>query len=133
MLSVIFWQDYTAIRYMGIFWGVLMIFEGNIQQLKFYLKHLKRDRGITARRIEEIGPEQYRIDIKGADTMKEIQKNSMERIKIQRTEYKGKDLIDLRVFYQDKRTGEWKPSPKGITFSSGLLEEVIQGLDELKK
>ena len=110
-----------------------MIFEGNIQQLKFYLKHLKRDRSITARRIEEIGPEQYRIDIKGADTMKEIQKNSTERIRIQRTEYKGKDLIDLRVFYQDKRTGEWKPSPKGITFSSGLLGEVIQGLDELKK
>jgi len=44
-----------------------MIFEGNIQQLKFYLKHLKRDRGIIARRIEEIGPGQYRIDIKGAD------------------------------------------------------------------
>ena len=40
-----------------------MIFEGNIQQLKFYLKHLKRDRGIIARRIEEIGPGQYRIDM----------------------------------------------------------------------
>ena len=45
-----------------------MIFEGNIQQLKFYLKHLKRDRGIIARRIEEIGPGQYRIDIQGVDT-----------------------------------------------------------------
>ncbi len=64
-----------------------MIFEGNIQQLKFYLKHLKRDRGIIARRIEEIGPGQYRIDIQGVDTMKEVQKNTLEKIRIQRTNF----------------------------------------------
>ena len=58
-----------------------MIFEGNIQQLKFYLKHLKRDRGIIARRIEEIGPGQYRIDIQGVDTMKEVIKGIAEESK----------------------------------------------------
>ena len=67
--------------------GEKMIFEGSIQQLKFYLKHLKRDRGIIARRIEEIGPGQYRIDIQGVDTMKEVQKNTLEKIRIQRTNF----------------------------------------------
>jgi len=109
-----------------------MIFEGNIQQLKFYLKHLKRDRGITARRIEEIGPEQYRIDIKGADTMKEIQKNTLEKIRIQRTNFNGHELIDIRVYYESN-TGEWKPTKKGITFSLSLANEVIKGITEESK
>jgi len=109
-----------------------MIFEGNIQQLKFYLKHLKRDRGITARRIEEIGPEQYRIDIKGADTMKEIQKNTLEKIRIQRTNFNGHELIDIRVYYESN-TGEWKPTKKGITFSLSLANEVIEGITEESK
>lgn len=109
-----------------------MIFEGNIQQLKFYLKHLKRDRGITAKRIEEIGPEQYRIDIKGADTMKEIQKNTLEKIRIQRTNFNGHELIDIRVYYEAEN-GEWKPSKKGITFSLSLANEVIKGITEESK
>ena len=109
-----------------------MIFEGNIQQLKFYLKHLKRDRGIIARRIEEIGPGQYRIDIKGADTMKEIQKNTLEKIRIQRTNFNGHELIDIRVYYESN-TGEWKPTKKGITFSLSLANEVIKGIAEESK
>lgn len=61
----------------------------------------------------------------------DIQKNSLERIRIQKTEYKGKEYIDMRVFYQDKN-GNWKPSPKGITFSPGLLKDIIAGLRELQ-
>lgn len=109
-----------------------MIFEGNIQQLKFYLKHLKRDRGIIARRIEEIGPGQYRIDIKGADTMKEIQKNTLEKIRIQRTNFNGHELIDIRVYYESN-TGEWKPTKKEIAFSLSLANEVIKGIAEESK
>ena len=109
-----------------------MIFEGNIQQLKFYLKHLKRDRGITAKRIEEIGPEQYRIDIQGVDTMKEVQKNTLEKIRIQRTNFNGHELIDIRVYYESN-TGEWKPTKKGIAFSLSLANEVIKGITEESK
>jgi len=108
-----------------------MIFEGNIQQLKFYLKHLKRDRGIIARRIEEIGPGQYRIDIQGVDTMKEVQKNTQEKIRIEKREYKGKEFIDVRTYYLDD-TGEWKPSPKGVTFKPDQIDEVLKSLSELK-
>ena len=108
-----------------------MIFEGNIQQLKFYLKHLKRDRGITAKRIEEIRPGQYRIET-GAETMKEIQKNTLEKIRIQRTNFNGHELIDIRVYYEAEN-GEWKPSKKGITFSLSLANEVIKGITEESK
>jgi len=108
-----------------------MIFEGDIQHLKFYLKHLKRDRGITARRIEEIKPGQFRIDT-GAETMREIQKNTLEKIRIQRTNFNGHELIDIRVYYESN-TGEWKPTKKGIAFSLSLANEVINGITEESK
>jgi|GEM_PF-866879 hypothetical protein len=109
-----------------------MIFEGNIQQLKFYLKHLKRDRGIIARRIEEIGPGQYRIDIQGVDTMKEVQKNTQEKIRIEKREYKGKEFIDVRTYYLDD-SGEWKPTQKGVTFRPDRLNEVMKALKSLEE
>ena len=60
--------------------------------------------------------------------MIEIDKNSLEKIRIQRTKYKGKDLLDIRVFYEAEN-GEWKPSPKGITFKVELLEDIIEALE----
>jgi len=107
-----------------------MIFEGNIQQLKFYLKHLKRDRGIIARRIEEIGPGQYRIET-GADTMKEIQKNTLEKIRIEKREYKGREFVDIRTYYLDGN--EWKPTQKGVTFKPDRLKEVVRALKSLEE
>jgi hypothetical protein len=106
-----------------------MLFTGSFFELKCYLKYLKRTRGIRIRRIDRMGENLFRLETKGAGTMKEIDKNSMERIRIQRTEYKGKDLVDLRVFYQDRITGEWKPSPKGITFKVELIDEIISALE----
>jgi len=49
----------------------------------------------------------------------DIQKNSLERIRIQRSEYKGHELIDIRVYYEAEN-GEWKPTKKGITYSLSL-------------
>lgn len=60
--------------------------------------------------------------------MTEIDKNSLEKIRIQRTNYKGKDLLDIRVFYEAEN-GEWKPTKKGITFKVELLEDIISALE----
>lgn len=62
----------------------------------------------------------------------DIQKNSLERIRIQRSEYKGHELIDIRVYYEAEN-GEWKPTKKGITFSLSLANEVIKGITEESK
>jgi 2,3-bisphosphoglycerate-independent phosphoglycerate mutase len=105
-----------------------MLFTGSFFELKCYLKYLKRTRGIRVRRIDRIGENVFRLETKGAGTMKEIDKNTMEKIRIERTNYKGYDLVSLRVYYQDK-AGEWKPSPKGITFKVELLEDIIEALE----
>ncbi len=127
-----------------------MLFTGSFFELKCYLKYLKRTRGIRVRRIDRIGENLFRLETKswqnsagilmaigenvfrletkGVGTMKEIDKNTMEKIRIERTNYKGYDLVSLRVYYQDK-AGEWKPSPKGITFKVELLEDIIEALE----
>lgn len=106
-----------------------MLFTGSFFELKCYLKYLKRTRGIRVRRIDRIGENLFRLETKGVGTMKEIDKNSMEKIRIERTNYKGYDLVSLRVYFQDKISGEWKPSPKGITFKVELLEDIIEALE----
>ncbi len=59
--------------------------------------------------------------------MTEIDKNSLEKIRIQRTKYKGKDLLDIRVFYEAEN-GEWKPTKKGITVKVDLTEKLLDGI-----
>lgn len=65
----------------------------------------------------------------------EIQKNSMEKIKIQLNKFKGKQIIDVRSWIMDNPTkqDELKPTKKGISLQPGeQLESVIQGLQEAK-
>lgn len=45
-----------------------------------------------------------------------IPKNANERIQVDFTEFKGCDLLDIRVYYTTSRVlDEWKPTRKGLT------------------
>ena len=48
------------------------------------------------------------------------------------TEYKGKQYIDLRVFYKADND-EFRPSKKGLTLSPELLPELEEALHKLKE
>ena len=61
----------------------------------------------------------------------EIEKNSLERIRVQVTEYRGHRFIDCRVHYQGAN-GEWLPTKKGIALSGELAEEVAQAIHAAK-
>lgn len=60
-----------------------------------------------------------------------IEKNKREQIRIEVNEFRGQDLVDIRVYYQDQDSYEWKPSKKGIAFKVELLPEVIKVLQGL--
>ena len=60
--------------------------------------------------------------------MKEVQKNTQEKIRVEKRKYKGREFVDVRTYYLDD-SGEWKPSPKGITFKVELLEDIIEALE----
>jgi len=64
--------------------------------------------------------------------VRELQKNTLDVIRIQKTKYKGHDLVDIRVYVEDKH-GEKIPTRKGITFKVDLLDEVISALEEIKE
>lgn len=61
----------------------------------------------------------------------DIQKNSLEKIRIEKREYKGKEFIDMRTYYLDG--DEWKPTKKGVTFRPSMLPEIAKALEGLKE
>ncbi len=64
--------------------------------------------------------------------MKDIKKNALEIIRVQRREYKGREFVDIRVHYQDDE-GEYKPTKKGITINPGLVGDLMKALEEETK
>jgi len=61
----------------------------------------------------------------------DIPKNSCEVIRVQATEFNKYKLYDIRVFYRDGQTGEYKPSPKGISLRRHLLPKLLDALQDL--
>lgn len=60
-------------------------------------------------------------------TVLEIQKNAHERIRISVGEYKGKQRIDVRVWYVDA-SGEYQPSRNGISLRPDQATPIMQGI-----
>ena len=58
----------------------------------------------------------------------QIKKNSTEVYRIYEKEYEGYRFIDVRIYYMDKETGEYKPTRKGISLMPNNVPEVIEGI-----
>ena len=54
----------------------------------------------------------------------EIQKNKSQKIIVATNEYKGRQLVDIRVHYEDDG-GEYMPTKKGIALTPDMIPEVI--------
>ena len=54
--------------------------------------------------------------------VREIEKNTLEKIVATMGEFKGKQRIDIRIYFQDDND-EWRPTKKGINL----------GLDDQKE
>ena len=62
-----------------------------------------------------------------------FEKNSMEEVRVSLTEFKGKELIDLRVFYQPEGEEEKRPTKKGITISPDKFPDLKKAILALEK
>jgi hypothetical protein len=58
----------------------------------------------------------------------QIKKNSNEVYRISEKEYEGYRFIDVRIYYQDRKTQEWKPTQKGISIMPDKVEDIIEGI-----
>ena len=56
-----------------------------------------------------------------------IKKNSRESIVISQTEFKGNDLVDMRIFFTNK-DGDLSPTKKGVSIRLDKLDELVATL-----
>ena len=56
-----------------------------------------------------------------------IAKNPTEEVRVSLTSYRGHDLIDIRVFFQDDQ-GEWRPTKRGVSLSVDSFAELREAV-----
>ena len=59
--------------------------------------------------------------------IKDIDKGKGEIIRVEISEFKGKKLLNLRVWYTDAN-GDYKPTQKGIAIPPELYEQVKEAI-----
>lgn len=60
-----------------------------------------------------------------------ITKNSREEIQIKKVQKSGRDYIDIRTFWYDSNSDDYKPSQKGVTVPYDAFEEFRDILSEI--
>ena len=64
--------------------------------------------------------------------MREFQKNNRgEVVRITRDEYKGADLVNIRVWFT-ANDGELRPSKTGIAINGNQIDQLIEALQAVK-
>ena len=56
-----------------------------------------------------------------------ISKNPTEEVRVSLTSYRGHDLVDIRVFFQDEQ-GEWRPTKRGVSLSVDSFAELREAV-----
>lgn len=60
----------------------------------------------------------------------DVPKNSREVLRIQLTEFKGYELVNLRIWYRPDDGDELRPGNKGFTLRVEKLLELRAGIDQ---
>ena len=68
--------------------------------------------------------------IRGDPMETEIRKNATETIRVERTEYQGKDLVDVRVWVEGVAGGEAKPTKKELCLRPETWRELLPAIRE---
>jgi hypothetical protein len=58
----------------------------------------------------------------------EFEKNKSNMVRITPHVYEGYDVMDIRI-YAKLKSGEWVPTPKGISINIDRVPELIRGLE----
>jgi hypothetical protein len=61
----------------------------------------------------------------------EMERSETEKLIIESSEFKGRDLVSLRIYFLSKEQ-EWLPTKKGVTFRRDQLDEVLDALNKIK-
>ncbi|WP_170545331.1 transcriptional coactivator p15/PC4 family protein [Ruegeria arenilitoris] len=59
----------------------------------------------------------------------QIPKNSREEYRVSRDEFRGHDLINIRVYFVSE-DGDMRPGKQGVSFRASLLPEFMSALSK---
>ena len=62
----------------------------------------------------------------------QFEKNATEVVRVSLTEYRGRKLVDVRVYYSDDE-GQYRPTKKGVSLSVDVYPDFRRALVELEK
>lgn len=69
--------------------------------------------------------------------IRDIDRGNGEIVRVELSEFKGKSYLNLRIWYTDKESGEYKPTQKGISVKPELYNELKEAIlaaeDEIRK
>ena len=66
-------------------------------------------------------------------TVKVFPKNKTQEIRVGISEFQGKDLIDIRMWAQNRDTEEMVPTTKGVSMNVSLFVELKEAILTLEK
>jgi hypothetical protein len=66
-------------------------------------------------------------------TVAVFQKNKFQEIRIGIREFKGNDLVDIRIWTMTQGSEEMVPTAKGVTMNISLLPELKKSLESVEK
>ena len=66
-------------------------------------------------------------------TITTFKKNKFQEIRVGVREFKGNDLVDIRVWTMTQGSEEMVPTAKGVSFNVNLLPELKKSIVEVEK
>jgi hypothetical protein len=66
------------------------------------------------------------------ELIEQFEKNATEVVRVSLTEYRGRKLVDVRVYYSDSE-GQYRPTKKGVALSVDVYPDFKRALLALEK
>ena len=66
------------------------------------------------------------------ELIEQFDKNATEVVRVSLTEYRGRKLVDVRVYYSDSE-GQYRPTKKGVSLSVDVYPDFKRALLVLEK
>ena len=74
-----------------------------------------------------------RVEVHVDKNVAVIKKNKFQEIRIGIKEFKGIDLIDIRIWTQTQGADEMVPTAKGVSLNVNLLPELKKAVEQLEQ
>ena len=69
-----------------------------------------------------------KTETNSSEIIADILRSETEIIRVSTRKYKGIEYVDLRVFFKDKQTDEYRPTKKGLTIKKDQIHEVAKAV-----